>query len=100
MESRRAPAMNTGLLDRDGLLGSKALAEYLDVPVGTLDQWASRGEDRPSTRWASSGGITPLTCAHGLPPSVSSVTASPPSDHPGYPAPREPPVKPEATAMH
>lgn len=47
MESRRAPAMNTGLLDRDGLLGSKALAEYLDVPVGTLDQWASRGGGPP-----------------------------------------------------
>jgi excisionase family DNA binding protein len=39
--------MNTGLLDRDGLLGSKALAEYLDVPVGTLDQWASRGGGPP-----------------------------------------------------
>jgi len=36
-----------GLLDRDGLLSSEALAEYLDVPPGTLDQWASRGGGPP-----------------------------------------------------
>jgi hypothetical protein len=32
-----------GLLDRDGLIGSEELATWLDVPIGTLDQWASRG---------------------------------------------------------
>ena len=35
------------LLDRDGLLDSGVLAEYLDVPIGTLDQWASRGGGPP-----------------------------------------------------
>jgi hypothetical protein len=34
---------NTSLLDRDGLISSEDLAKWLDVPVGTLDQWASRG---------------------------------------------------------
>lgn len=33
----------TGLLDRDGLISSEELAGWLDVPIGTLDQWASRG---------------------------------------------------------
>ena len=47
MKSRRAPAPNAGLLDHDGLLDSETLAEYLDVPVGTLDQWASRGGGPP-----------------------------------------------------
>ncbi len=31
------------LLDRDGMISTKELAEFLDVPLGTLDQWASRG---------------------------------------------------------
>jgi hypothetical protein len=31
------------LLDRDGLISSEELAAWLDVPVGTLDQWASKG---------------------------------------------------------
>jgi excisionase family DNA binding protein len=31
------------LLDRDGLIDSEELAEYLNLPVSTLDQWASRG---------------------------------------------------------
>jgi excisionase family DNA binding protein len=33
----------SGLLDRDTLITSPELAEYLKVPEGTLDQWASRG---------------------------------------------------------
>lgn len=41
---RQARLQSTGsLLDRDGLLSSAELAEYLGVEVGTLDQWASRG---------------------------------------------------------
>lgn len=32
-----------GLLSRDGLIDSETLAGWLNVPVGTLDQWASRG---------------------------------------------------------
>jgi len=32
-----------GLLDRDGLISSEELAEFLGVPLSTLDQWASRG---------------------------------------------------------
>jgi excisionase family DNA binding protein len=47
MKSRCTPSANAGLLDRDGLLDSETLAEYLDVPVGTLDQWASRGGGPP-----------------------------------------------------
>ena len=47
MATRRAPETNANLLDRDGFFGSKALAEYLDVPIGTLDQWASRGGGPP-----------------------------------------------------
>lgn len=31
------------ILDRDGLINSAELAEYLGIEVGTLDQWASRG---------------------------------------------------------
>ncbi len=31
------------LLDRDGFVTSEELADYLKVPIGTLDQWASRG---------------------------------------------------------
>jgi hypothetical protein len=38
-EARETP----GLLDRDGLISSEDLASWLDVPIGTLDQWASRG---------------------------------------------------------
>lgn len=34
---------NRSLLDRDGLISSAELAEFLGVEVGTLDQWASRG---------------------------------------------------------
>jgi hypothetical protein len=40
--ARKAP-QPPGLLDRDGLISSDELAEWLDVPIGTLDQWASRG---------------------------------------------------------
>jgi excisionase family DNA binding protein len=32
-----------GLLGRDGFINSDELAEYLRVPLATLDQWASRG---------------------------------------------------------
>ena len=32
-----------GLLDRGVLLTSDELADYLQVPIGTLEQWASRG---------------------------------------------------------
>jgi phage terminase Nu1 subunit (DNA packaging protein) len=38
-----SPQPRGGLLDRDGLIGSEELAEWLDVPIGTLEQWASRG---------------------------------------------------------
>jgi hypothetical protein len=31
------------LLDRDGFIESEELADYLRVPLATLDQWASRG---------------------------------------------------------
>jgi predicted DNA-binding transcriptional regulator AlpA len=31
------------ILDRDRLIDSPELAEYLGVELGTLDQWASRG---------------------------------------------------------
>jgi hypothetical protein len=41
-QSPRAPEP-PGLLDRDGLISSQELATWLDVPVSTLDQWASRG---------------------------------------------------------
>jgi hypothetical protein len=34
---------NAALLDRDGFIESDELADYLRVPVATLDQWASRG---------------------------------------------------------
>ncbi len=45
---REAPEKDIpSLLDRDGLIGSEDLAEYLRVPVGTLDQWASRGGGPP-----------------------------------------------------
>jgi hypothetical protein len=37
------PRQPSGLLERDGLISSEDLARWLDVPVGTLDQWASRG---------------------------------------------------------
>ena len=37
------PRHPPGLLDRDGLIGSEELARWLDIPIGTLDQWASRG---------------------------------------------------------
>ena len=47
MATRRAPATNVDLLDYGGLLDSETLAEYLRVPVGTLDQWASRGGGPP-----------------------------------------------------
>ena len=43
----RTQAQAAGLLDHDGLIGSAKLAEWLDVPVGTLDQWASRGGGPP-----------------------------------------------------
>lgn len=33
----------SGLLDRDGLISSRELADWLGIPIGTLDQWASRG---------------------------------------------------------
>jgi hypothetical protein len=32
-----------GLPDREPLIDSDQLAKWLDVPRGTLDQWASRG---------------------------------------------------------
>ena len=35
------------LLERDGLIDSDELATYLDVPVATLDTWASRGGGPP-----------------------------------------------------
>lgn len=41
-QSRKAQ-QPSGLLDRDGLINSEELATWLDVPIGTLDQWASRG---------------------------------------------------------
>jgi len=41
-ESRKAQQPSR-LLDRDGLISSDELSTWLDVPVGTLDQWASRG---------------------------------------------------------
>lgn len=41
-QSRKAQQTPT-LLERDGLISSEELAEWLDVPTGTLDQWASRG---------------------------------------------------------
>ncbi|HYB48688.1 MAG TPA: helix-turn-helix domain-containing protein [Streptosporangiaceae bacterium] len=45
---RKQSASNpASLLERDGFIDSGALAEYLDVPVGTLDQWASRGGGPP-----------------------------------------------------
>ena len=51
MVTRRAPETNVDpnvdLLDRGGLLDSGSLAEYLRVPIGTLDQWASRGGGPP-----------------------------------------------------
>ena len=54
MVTRRAPETNVDpnvdLLDRGGLLDSGSLAEYLRVPIGTLDQWASRGLIFPRTR--------------------------------------------------
>lgn len=31
------------ILDRDALIDSAELADYLRVPIGTLDQWASKG---------------------------------------------------------
>jgi excisionase family DNA binding protein len=34
---------DSALLDRDGFIDSDELAEYLRVPLATLDQWASRG---------------------------------------------------------
>ena len=43
----RSQTEAAGLLDRDGLLGSEELAEWLGVPVGTLGQWASRGGGPP-----------------------------------------------------
>jgi len=43
----RTQTLAAGLLDRDGLLGSEELAEWLRIPVGTLDQWASRGGGPP-----------------------------------------------------
>jgi excisionase family DNA binding protein len=47
MATTHAPETNADRLGRDGLLSSEALAEYLDVPPGTLDQWASRGGGPP-----------------------------------------------------
>jgi hypothetical protein len=41
-QSRKAQ-QPTNLLDRDGLISSEELAGWLDVPIGTLGQWASRG---------------------------------------------------------
>jgi excisionase family DNA binding protein len=38
-----APQRPGGLLDRDGLIDSDELAEYLGLPISTLDQWASCG---------------------------------------------------------
>jgi Helix-turn-helix domain len=35
------------LLDRGGLIDSDELATYLDVPLTTLDGWASRGGGPP-----------------------------------------------------
>jgi excisionase family DNA binding protein len=39
----RSESQGGSLLDRDGFISSKELAEYLDIPISTLDQWASRG---------------------------------------------------------
>ena len=41
-QSRKAQQPQ-GLLDRDGLISSEELSTWLDVPIGTLEQWASRG---------------------------------------------------------
>jgi hypothetical protein len=38
-----APKPDVPLLERDGMIGKEELAVFLDVPEGTLDQWASRG---------------------------------------------------------
>lgn len=43
----RTQTQTAGLMNRDGLIGSDELAEWLDVPPGTLDQWASRGGGPP-----------------------------------------------------
>lgn len=43
----RTQTQGSGLLDRDGLIGSVELADWLGVPTGTLDQWASRGGGPP-----------------------------------------------------
>jgi hypothetical protein len=42
---RQPPPEQAGsaLLERDGLIDSDELATYLDVPLATLDTWASRG---------------------------------------------------------
>jgi excisionase family DNA binding protein len=48
---RKQPATDpASLLERDGLIDSSALAKYLNVPLGTLDQWASRGGGPPHFR--------------------------------------------------
>jgi excisionase family DNA binding protein len=48
---RKQPASDpAALLERDGLIDSDTLAEYLNVPLGTLDQWASRGGGPPHFR--------------------------------------------------
>lgn len=43
MPQSRKAQQPSSLLDRDGLISSEDLAKWLGVPVGTLDQWASRG---------------------------------------------------------
>lgn len=47
MTQKQRPAVRQqpeeGLLGRDGFIDSDELAEFLRVPMATLDQWASRG---------------------------------------------------------
>ena len=41
--TKKTPQKTGGLLDRDGLIKTEELAEFLGLEPGTLDQWASRG---------------------------------------------------------
>jgi excisionase family DNA binding protein len=50
MPPSQLPHSVTSVLDRDAMLNSDELAEYLRVPVTTLDQWASRGGGPPYHR--------------------------------------------------
>lgn len=47
MATRTPRQPEASLLDRDGLIDSNALADWLDVPLHTLEQWASRGGGPP-----------------------------------------------------